>query len=87
MSAVLVSTKGQIVLPAAVRKALGLTRVHILGHSWGGALATEYLLTKGQAGVVSVTLSSPLISGVQRLLSRTIFKVILPSECFAMQFA
>ncbi|MFM8536188.1 MAG: proline iminopeptidase-family hydrolase, partial [Acidimicrobiia bacterium] len=46
----------------AVRNALGLREVHILGHSWGGTLATEYLLTKGQEGVVSVVLSSPLIS-------------------------
>lgn len=45
-----------------VRKTLGLKEVHILGHSWGGTLATEYLLTKGQEGVVSVILSSPLIS-------------------------
>ena len=46
----------------ALRNALGLSEVHILGHSWGGTLATEYLLTKGQRGVKSVILSSPLIS-------------------------
>ncbi|HEX8027334.1 MAG TPA: proline iminopeptidase-family hydrolase [Vicinamibacterales bacterium] len=46
----------------ALRKALGLTELHLLGHSWGGTLATEYLLTKGQQGVKSVILSSPLIS-------------------------
>ena len=46
----------------ALRNALGLREVHILGHSWGGTLATEYLLTKGQRGVKSVILSSPLIS-------------------------
>ena len=46
----------------ALRNALGLRDVHILGHSWGGTLATEYLLTKGQRGVKSVILSSPLIS-------------------------
>jgi proline iminopeptidase len=45
-----------------VRNVLGLREVHILGHSWGGTLATEYLLTKGQEGVVSAILSSPLIS-------------------------
>jgi proline iminopeptidase len=47
---------------AAVRRALGLHEVHILGHSWGGTLATEYLLTQGQQGVLSVILSSPLLS-------------------------
>jgi proline iminopeptidase len=47
---------------AALREALGLTRLHLLGHSWGGTLATEYLLTMKPAGVESVILSSPLIS-------------------------
>jgi proline iminopeptidase len=46
----------------ALRAALDLRELHILGHSWGGTLATEYLLTKGQQGVRSVILSSPLIS-------------------------
>lgn len=46
---------------AQLRKALGLTRVHILGHSWGTQLAVDYLLTKPQ-GVRSVVLSSPALS-------------------------
>lgn len=46
---------------AAVREQLGLDRVHLLGHSWGGMLALEYLLTKPE-GVVSLTLSSSLSS-------------------------
>src|SRR5262249_47797988 len=46
----------------AVRDALGLRRVHLLGHSWGGALAAEYLLTKKPDGVLSVIFSSPLLS-------------------------
>ena len=29
----------------AVRTALDLRELHLLGHSWGGTLATEYLLT------------------------------------------
>jgi proline iminopeptidase len=32
-----------------VRKALGLGRVHLLGHSWGGWLAIEYALTHPDA--------------------------------------
>lgn len=47
---------------AALREALGLTRIHLLGHSWGGALAAEYLLTKKPPGVESAIFSSPLIS-------------------------
>jgi proline-specific peptidase len=46
---------------AAVRGALGLDEVHILGHSWGTMLATDYLLTE-PAGVKSVILASPAIS-------------------------
>ena len=30
----------------AVRDALGLDRVHLLGTSWGGMLAQEYALTR-----------------------------------------
>jgi proline iminopeptidase len=54
---------------AAVREALGLDEVHILGHSWGTMLATDYLLTK-PAGVRSVILASPAIS-IPRWLADT----------------
>jgi proline iminopeptidase len=46
---------------AAVREALGLDEVHLLGHSWGTMLATDYLLTR-PAGVRSVIFASPAIS-------------------------
>jgi proline iminopeptidase len=46
---------------AAVREALGLEEVHLLGHSWGTMLATDYLLTKPE-GVRSVIFASPAIS-------------------------
>jgi len=46
---------------ATVRHQLGLDRVHLLGQSWGGMLALEYLLTKPE-GVVSLTLSNSLAS-------------------------
>ncbi len=42
---------------AAVRDALGLDRIHLLGHSWGGWLAIEYMLG-APSGVVSLTLAS-----------------------------
>jgi proline-specific peptidase len=45
----------------AVRLALGLDRVHLLGYSWGGMLALEYALTR-PAGVESLILSSTLSS-------------------------
>ncbi|HTE21746.1 MAG TPA: alpha/beta fold hydrolase [Candidatus Limnocylindria bacterium] len=43
-----------------VRKHLGLQDIHLYGHSWGGMLAIEYLLTKPQ-GIRSVTLASSMI--------------------------
>ncbi len=46
---------------AQLRTALGLESVHILGHSWGTMLATDYLLTQPH-GVASVVMSSPCIS-------------------------
>ncbi len=46
---------------AAVRQALGLSRVNLLGQSWGAMLAAEYLLT-GAQGVDRLVLSAPLLS-------------------------
>jgi pimeloyl-ACP methyl ester carboxylesterase len=46
---------------ATLRRALGLDRIHLLGHSWGGMLALEYLLA-GAVGVQSLVLSSSLCS-------------------------
>ena len=48
----------------AVRDALGLERVHLLGTSWGGMLAQEYALTQ-PAGLESLVLSSTLASSDQ----------------------
>jgi proline iminopeptidase len=46
---------------AAVRDGLGLERVHILGQSWGGFLAIEYMLT-APSGVAGVVLSNTAAS-------------------------
>jgi proline-specific peptidase len=46
---------------ATVRAALGLDRVHLLGHSWGGWLALEYTLGK-PAGLASLVLASTCAS-------------------------
>ena len=45
----------------ALRRELGLDRIHLLGHSWGGQLALEYLLTRPK-GVASLVLASSLFS-------------------------
>jgi len=46
----------------SLRRTLGLDELHLLGHSWGAALAAAYVLENGGDGVVSLTLSSPLLS-------------------------
>lgn len=43
---------------ARVREAAGLERVHLLAHSYGGALALEYALRHPDSGVASLTLSN-----------------------------
>jgi L-proline amide hydrolase len=49
---------------AAVRKGLGLERVHLLGTSWGGMLALEHALS-GFGGLTSLVLSSTLASAAE----------------------
>ena len=41
-----------------VRTALGLERVHLLGQSWGGWLAIEYVITKQPAGLAGLVLAN-----------------------------
>lgn len=64
---------------AQFRKALGLTRVHILGHSWGTQLAVDYLLTKPK-GVRSIILSSPALSIPRWKQDADHLRKTLPSE-------
>ena len=45
-----------------IRQELQLKQFHLLGHSWGAALAGAYLVEKGTSGVASVIFSSPLLS-------------------------
>ncbi|MFD0369755.1 proline iminopeptidase-family hydrolase [Streptomyces sp. NPDC127114] len=44
---------------AAVREALRLDPVHLLGHSWGSQLALEYVLTRPR-GLLSLVLAGPI---------------------------
>jgi len=46
----------------ALRKQLGLQKMHLMGQSWGGSLAAAYVLAKGTKGIASLTLSSALLS-------------------------
>ena len=45
----------------AVRRALGLKRWHVLGHSWGGTIALEYGARR-PAELAGLALASPLVS-------------------------
>lgn len=47
---------------AALREHLGLERMHLLGQSWGGMLAIQYLCDCAPSGVASAILSSTLPS-------------------------
>lgn len=62
-----------------LREALGLASVHLLGHSWGGWLAIEYLLTK-PAGVVSVVLSGTSASVDEYVRGTERLRAELPPE-------
>lgn len=63
----------------AVRDALGLSEVHILGHSWGSMLLIEYLLTEPD-GVRSATFASPLFSTARWLADAKQRVTELPEE-------
>jgi proline iminopeptidase len=63
-----------------VRASLGLERMHLLGHSWGGALAAAYVLEKGTDGIVSLTLSSPLLSTPAWVADANLLRTRLPTE-------
>lgn len=63
----------------AVRHQLGLERIALLGHSWGGALAVDYMLSR-PAGVEKLILVSPLISTRRWLADAALLKAGLPPE-------
>ena len=60
-----------------VRRALHLEQMHLLGQSWGGWLAIEYLLTQ-PPGVVSVVLASTSASIPQFVAEAARLKAALP---------
>jgi L-proline amide hydrolase len=64
---------------AAVRAALGLERVHLLGQSWGGMLAMEYALTQ-PAGLASLLIESSPASMRQWVAEANKLREALPAE-------
>ena len=67
----------------AVRRALGLGKVHFLGHSWGGWQAIEYALTYPE-GLASLILSSTVADMVQLRAELDRLKAALGPEAVAM---
>src|ERR1700693_2452427 len=65
-----------------VRKSLDLPSVHLFGHSWGGMLAIDYLLTRPK-GIKSLVLASSMIS--MPLYQKEVEKIkqILPPKVYA----
>lgn len=63
----------------ALRDALGLSRIHLLGHSWGGWLAIEYMMNN-PSGVESLTLASTSSSIPQAASETARLKAELPGE-------
>lgn len=45
-----------------IREGVGLDDMHLLGFSWGGSLAVEYMLQEERDGISSLTLASPFLS-------------------------
>lgn len=63
----------------AIRRTLGLERVHILGHSWGAMLAMEYELTQA-GGVGSLILADAAASMPQWVTEMRRLVAELPPE-------
>jgi len=63
----------------AVRKALGLEKIHLLGQSWGGMLAMEYMIRQPK-GVASLTIASSPASMIQWVEEANKLREQLPPE-------
>lgn len=64
---------------AAVREALGLTRCHLLGQSWGGLLVLEHAAAR-PAGIAGLTLADPLVSTAEWIAAADTLREQLPED-------
>ena len=64
---------------SAVRDALGLGRVHLLGQSWGGMLGMQYALTQPE-GLLSLVIANSPASMPQFLAGVNQLRSLLPPE-------
>jgi proline iminopeptidase/L-proline amide hydrolase len=63
----------------AIRSALGLSRLHLYGGSWGGTIALEYAARKPR-GLASTILQSPLVSTRRWLADARKLRATLPED-------
>lgn len=63
----------------AVRRAIGVERWHVLGHSWGGTLALEYGARKPRE-LAGLVLASPLISTKSWIADANALRAQLPAK-------
>jgi L-proline amide hydrolase len=63
----------------ALREALGLERLHLLGQSWGGMLAMQYALTQ-PAGLLSLIVESSPASMTQWVSEANRLRSLLPAD-------
>jgi proline iminopeptidase/L-proline amide hydrolase len=68
--------------PELIRKALGIERWHVLGHSWGGTVALEYGARQPEA-LLGLALASPLISTPSWIADANILRGQLPPQAQA----
>lgn len=63
---------------AAVRRGLGLERVHLLGQSWGCMLAVEYMLEMRPSGVLGLVLCGPCLDSRRFALDQRVHLEHMP---------
>ena len=64
----------------ALRKALGLNEIHLVGHSWGAALAAQYVIGNRPPGIKSLVLAGPLLSTAMWIADANILRTQLPER-------
>jgi proline iminopeptidase len=63
-----------------LRKALGLKEIHLVGHSWGAALAAQYVIGSRPSGIKSVVFSGPLLSTEKWIADANVLRTQLPEK-------
>jgi proline iminopeptidase len=68
----------------AIREELGLDELHLIGQSWGNAIALEYMLTADPIGIKSIVFVSPFFGTEQWLADGAVLLKQMPVEAQAV---